>query len=155
MTRRRIPRTAVRHRWLALVAAAIVLEPAPIVFAGGQQIAAEVAPDGKTILVRTYRCGTPASLTVTGTAEGLVQGQRRCIPLKIERSAEPAVFSVARQWPSEGAWVLTFTAAGERAASALVELSAGSSLKIVSQESRYTPAATREVEAALARLAKR
>ena len=142
-------------RRLVPVAAALVLASAAAAFAGGQQIAAEVAPDGKTLLVRTYRCGSPASLAVTGTAEGLVNGQRRTIPLTITRASEPAVFSVVPQWPSEGAWVLTFTAAGERSASALVELAAGPKLKIASQESRYVPAAKGEVDAALTRQARR
>jgi hypothetical protein len=138
-----------------LLAAAAASSHASAAFAGGQQIAAEVAADGKTMLVRTYRCGTPARLAVSGAAEGLVDGQRRRIPLTIARTGDPAVFSVTRQWPSEGAWVLTFTAAGERPASALVELAPGPALKIASQESRYTPAAAREIDAALARRAHR
>jgi len=133
------------------LAVAILLVATGAAFAGGQQIAAEVAPDGKTILVRTYRCGTPSSLVVTGTAEGSLNGLRRHLPLSIARTDEPGVFSVAQQWPQEGTWVLTFTAAGKRPASALIELAPGPKLKIASQESRYTPVAAQEVEAALAR----
>jgi len=154
MTARPVHPSAGRFLRLAPLAA-VLLASAGTAFAGGQQIAAEVAPDGKALLVRTYRCGTPASLAVSGAAEGLVNGQRRRISLSIGRTAEPGVFSVAQQWPSEGVWVLTLTAAGQRSASALVELAAGPKLKIASQESRYSPAAPREVEAALARQAMR
>jgi hypothetical protein len=155
MTDRPVRSSATRLGRLVPLAAAILLASTTAAHAGGQQISAEVAPDGKGLLVRTYRCGTPASLSLTGTAEGLVNGQRRQIPLKMAQVADSAVFSVAQQWPGDGAWVLTFTAAGERSASAIVELAAGPKLKIASQESRYAPAALREVEAVLARMARR
>jgi hypothetical protein len=134
---------------------AATLLAAGTALAGGQQIAAEVATDGKAILVHTYHCGTPAAIKLTGTAVGLVNGERRQIPLAITRTADLAVFSVARQWPSEGAWVLTLTGAGERSVSSLVELASGSQLKIVSQSSRYEPAPEREISAALTRLAQK
>jgi hypothetical protein len=138
----------------ATLAVGVVLVPGTV-FAGGQQIAAEISPDGKSVLVRTYRCGTPASVAVTGSAEGLVNGQRRRLPLTITRTDDPAVFSIARQWPDDGVWVLTLTGSGQRSASALVELAPGPKLKIASQESRYDPAGEREVDAALARQARK
>jgi hypothetical protein len=139
---------------LATLAVGVVLVTGSV-FAGGQQIAAEIGPDGKSVLVRTYRCGTPAGVAVTGSAEGLVNGQRRRVPLTIARTDDPAVFSITRQWPDDGVWVLTLTGSGERSASALVELAPGPKLKIASQESRYTPAELREVDAALARQARK
>jgi hypothetical protein len=147
-----------RNRLVSLCAAALAVGASLVpgtVFAGGQQIAAEISPDGKRVLVHTYRCGTPAAVAVTGSAEGLVNGQRRQMPLTITRTDDPAVFSIARQWPEDGVWVLTLTGSGERSASALVELAPGPKLKIASQESRYTPAELREVDAALARQARK
>ena len=120
------------------------------VSAGGQQISAEASPDGKSVVVRTYRCGSPAGLSVNGTAEGLVGGERKSIPLKIGRAAEPGAFTVTRQWPVEGTWVLVFTAAGERSASALVELLPGEKIRIASQESTYEKPSAQRVAAALA-----
>jgi hypothetical protein len=52
-------------------------------WAGGHQVVAEAAKDGRSLVVRTYNCGTPASLSLEGSAEGLVGGQRRT------RSPEP------------------------------------------------------------------
>jgi hypothetical protein len=53
--------------------------------------------------------GPPDISALTGTAEGLVSGTRRSIPLKRESTSRPGVFAVRKQWPSEGAWVLRIT----------------------------------------------
>jgi hypothetical protein len=124
-------------------------------FAGGQQIAVETAKDGGSLLVRTYHCGTPAEIRLTGSAEGVVNGQPRSVELTLARTNEPGVFAVSRQWPAEGAWVLTFT--NERGAfvNALVELQPGAALKITSQESSRTKLTRPRIDAALKRLASR
>jgi len=50
-------------------------------WAGGQQVGAEAGPDGRSVVVRTHRCGTPASLSPVGTAEGraLQKGASRAV----------------------------------------------------------------------------
>jgi hypothetical protein len=126
--------------------------PVTSVFSGGQQLAVEVAPAGDSLLVRTYRCGTPADIAIVGTAQGLVAGQRRRVELKVTRTAEPGVFAVARQWPREGAWVLTFGVRGGAFVNALVELEPGPALRIASQESTTRPLARDRVASALERL---
>ena len=50
--------------------------------------------------------GPPELSAVSGTAEGLVDGARRSIPLKLEATSTPGVFAVRKQWPSEGTWAL-------------------------------------------------
>jgi hypothetical protein len=122
---------------------------AGVAWAGGQQLKAEVGADGRSIVVRTYRCGTPSTLALAGTAEGIVAGQRRTIELQVPLASAEGVFSVPRQWPSEGAWVLSFTLSGNRGASTLVELAPGATLKIRSQESTYEKPTARRIEAAL------
>ena len=96
-------------KMLAAAAALSVAGLATLAWAGGQQVVAEVGADGQSILVRTYRCGTPASLSLRGSAEGLVGGVRRTIALEVEPGPRPGVFSVARQWPAEGRWALVFS----------------------------------------------
>ncbi|HSD66534.1 MAG TPA: hypothetical protein VLF95_07525 [Vicinamibacteria bacterium] len=118
--------------------------------AGGQQVVAEAGGDGRSVVVRTYRCGTPASLSLVGTAEGVVGGKRRTIPLEIARAAEPGVFEVARQWPAEGRWALVFTVAGGHAVSTLVTLEPGAAVRIAAQKSTYEKPSAAHVEAALA-----
>lgn len=133
------------------VVAALAL--AGTALAGGQQIAVEAAPDGGSLLVRTYRCGTPSEFVVTGVAEGVVGGQRQRIPLALARTSEPGVFSVARQWPSEGRWALTFTAEGKVFVNALVELQPGAALRIASQESTITRITRQRLDRVLERRA--
>lgn len=123
--------------------------------AGGQQVAVEVAPDGGSLLVRTYHCGTPAAISVAGKAEGVVNGQPRSLELKVARTKEASVFAVARQWPADGAWVLTFTTEGGPFVNALVELQPGAALRITSQASTRDKLTPRQVDAALQRLARR
>jgi hypothetical protein len=119
-----------------------VLSVASAALAGGQQLTLEVSRDAKSMLVRTFRCGTPSKISVSVTAEGLVNGERRSLPLEVQATSEPGVFQVARQWPAEGTWVLTATARGEGSVSTLVRLAPGARIEIVSQ--RMTHAAIDE-----------
>ena len=50
--------------------------------------------------------GPPDISALSGTAEGLVGGVRRSIPLELDATSNPGVFAVRKQWPSDGAWVL-------------------------------------------------
>ena len=134
-----------------LVSAVVLLSGlAHSAWAGGQQITAQAGADGRSIVVRTYRCGTPASFTVHGTAEGVVNGQRRTLPVEISSATEPGVFNVARQWPSEGKWVLVLSVDGERRVSALVELEPGPAVRISAQKSSYEEPSPDSIRAALA-----
>lgn len=134
-----------------LVCAVVVLGGlAPSAWAGGQQVTAQAAADGKSVVVRTYRCGTPSSFTVLGTAEGVVDGQRKTIPLTIARASEEGVFTVARQWPAEGKWALVFSVDGAHAVSALVELEPGPTVRIARQKASYEKPTPADVHAFLA-----
>ena len=119
-------------------------------WAGGHQVVAEAARDGRSLVVRTYNCGTPANLSLQGAAEGLVGGQRRTIALEITRAAEPGVFNVARQWPVEGQWALVFTVAGGHPVSTLVTLEPVSGIRIAAQKQGYEKPSAERILAALA-----
>ena len=58
------------------------------------------------IMVRGLACDDPASIRMTGTAEGFVGGGRRSMPLELVETA-PGVFAVPR--PPNGQWVLNLT----------------------------------------------
>jgi hypothetical protein len=60
-------------------------------------------------LVHVYHHGNPARYPVTGTAEGLVNGERRSVPLEFRETSRPGVYAVRRQWPTQGRWVLVAT----------------------------------------------
>lgn len=134
-----------------LVAALALVGIGALAWAGGQQVVAQVSPDGQSLIVRTYRCGTPSSLALDARAEGVVAGARRTLALEIEKGAEPGVFTVAKQWPSEGHWALVLTVNGGHGVSTLVTLEPGSALRIAEQRMSYERPSTEQVEAALAR----
>ena len=57
-------------------------------------------------MVHTYLHETPAPFLVVGTAEGLVNGQRRSMPLTITSTGQGGSMAISKTWPSEGVWVL-------------------------------------------------
>jgi hypothetical protein len=132
------------------VAVLVLAGLAHAAWAGGHQVVAEAARDGRSLVIRTYNCGTPASLSLEGAAEGLVGGQRRTIALEITRDAQPGVFNVARQWPAEGQWALVFTVAGGHAVSTLVTLAPGAGLRIAAQKQAHEKPSAERIVAALA-----
>jgi hypothetical protein len=58
------------------------------------------------VLVHAYHHSTAVPVTLVGTAEGLVNGARRSIPLAFDTTSALGVYAVRRQWPREGVWVL-------------------------------------------------
>ena len=55
---------------------------------------------------RTQGCADPAKSRIEGSAEGLVNGMRRSVALKVTALARPGVYAVEQNWPVEGAWVV-------------------------------------------------
>ena len=153
------------HNWrvrLPLVVAA-VLGVSTIAVAGGLWIAIQNPSTLKdkdpvaaraVVLVRADGCHNPAEALMSGSAEGLVNGVRKSIPLKLERVSQPATYAVAPQWPAEGVWVLNFkgTYLG-RTTGALVEITPHKFEK-VSAKLFPREATAEEVEASLKSLAR-
>lgn len=74
-----------------------------------------LAPDAKdarmkdaVVAFKVDGCYGPGA-RLLGTAEGIVDGKRRTIPLRLKNHGGDT-FSVTRQWPKEGRWVLAMTA---------------------------------------------
>src|SRR5262245_20919800 len=84
----------------------------PLAQAGGST----ARPDGPfkdgTYLVRTANCGMPASMSVTATAEGKVNGQRKSLPLKLTSTKEKGVYQLQRTWPEQGEWLVRLQLGG-------------------------------------------
>ena len=78
--------------------------------AGGFQLRVEVPKEGSdaVLLVRTYRCHQPEKAKVSGTAEGIVKGQRVSVPIQLKTVAK-GVYAVEQQWPDGTSWVLAFS----------------------------------------------
>jgi len=86
---------------------------ASLAHAGGAGVSVELAKDGK-YFVHSYACTGPSSVSLTATAEGMVRGERKSIPLKLERTKEPGVYRIAGTWPSEGTWLVRTKMSGSQ-----------------------------------------
>ena len=115
------------------------------------------SPKKLVVAVRAVVCEDLATVRITGTAEGLVNGKRQSLPLALT-AVDPAnaVYAIAQQWPTEGAWVLHLkgSCSNPKAhASTLVAVSRGTFLRDQSQVLR-DPATQKQVEDAVATLAR-
>ena len=61
---------------------------------------------GAVVTIKAVGCHDPATAKVTATAVGVVNGERRSIPLELKALGEPGTWALAQQWPSEGKWVI-------------------------------------------------
>jgi hypothetical protein len=90
------------------------------------QIASPVAAQtyrmkSSAFVFRALGCEAPAKPEVTATAEGMVLGQRRSVPLKVQEAQTPGVFGIFRQWPDEGVWIVNLAGrCGPKSTSVLV-----------------------------------
>ena len=154
-------------RRVALTACLLAALPATA-FAGPPWISIELPANpweptmrGAFLVVHAYQHGTPMAAPISGTAEGIVNGQRKSIPLNFEKTAHSGVFALKNQWGNAGRWVLVITVTqGDHAdgdiAQAVVEISEQGQVTGVSvptsaqHEGRLPRKATRaEIEAAL------
>lgn len=78
------------------------------------------------LVVEGYACTAHDKTVVTATAEGLVNGKRETIPLRLAALGSPSTYALTRQWPAEGKWVVSIVesnpAIGSRSTSALVRV---------------------------------
>ena len=118
------------------------------------------ASRGALLVVNTFHHGTPTHFAINGTAEGVVNGERRSQKLEFRRTARAGAYALHRQWPSEGTWVLVISTHGTPGdgATALVSLASDGAVAGVEVPSRQQDgwtvprAVTRgEVDALLAR----
>jgi hypothetical protein len=92
---------------------------------------------GAFLVVRTYHHDRSVPFPVEGRAEGLVNGQRRSLPLTFDRTATEGVLALRKSWPAEGAWVLVITGMkGEGSVTALVSIAADGEVRQVRVPSR-------------------
>ena len=104
------------------IALSICLAAATPAKAGPPWLTLEFRPSSfaGVVLVRTYHHGTPQAMPLTGTAEGLVNGQRRSVPLTFVLVEAPNVYSVSNTWGAGGVWVLNIAAEGDHLGAGVV-----------------------------------
>jgi hypothetical protein len=61
---------------------------------------------GAAFVFRAEGCADTAKVQVSGTAEGLLKGERKSIPLQVLPMAKPGIYAVYQAWPAEGWWVV-------------------------------------------------
>ncbi|HEX7091036.1 MAG TPA: hypothetical protein VF192_12920 [Longimicrobiales bacterium] len=87
------------------------------------------------MVIRTYHHADPMAFPVSAVAEGLLEGGRRTVHLRVERAAQPGVWVVRGELPKGGSWVVAATlsepAGGKAAATALVALGPAGDLMAV------------------------
>jgi hypothetical protein len=99
--------------------------------------------------VRVENCADVANAQVTATAEGIVNGARRSVPVRLVAATTSGAFAVSHDWPWEGAWVVHLTGhCGASTASAVVPFGPNGFLR---ESSKFFPraATAAEVEAVL------
>ncbi|SPE42115.1 conserved exported hypothetical protein [Candidatus Sulfopaludibacter sp. SbA3] len=73
---------------------------------GNPEASKEAQKVGAVLTVMATGCHDPATARLTATAIGMVNGERREIPLKVTPLSGPGIFAIAQQWPREGKWVI-------------------------------------------------
>jgi len=116
------------------------------------------ATRGAFLLVHAFHHGQPVGYLLTGTAEGIVNGERRSIKLEFSETTRDGVYALKRMWPTDGVWTLVIKAnqGPDDAATAVIELGAQgevASIRVpVMQRGQWTvpaPVSLGEIDAAL------
>ena len=70
----------------------------------------EAVAKNATVVAHITACHSPGKTTVTATAEGIVNGKRQTLPLRVVNLSEPGAFAVTHEWPREGTWTVKMIA---------------------------------------------
>jgi len=97
------------------VALTLSLAAATPAVAGPPWLTLEFRPAnfGGVVLVRTFHHGESQPMPLTGSAEGLVNGQRRTVALTFDRADQPNAYNIPNTWGTGGVWVLNIAVAGD------------------------------------------
>lgn len=93
---------------IAVCAGAVVALAGGFTFTIGSPVASQdFRAKMSAFVFRTEGCADPAKSQIGGTAEGLVNGARRSVALKLVALSRPGVYAVDQNWPAEGEWVVS------------------------------------------------
>jgi len=123
-----------------------MLAPLAIAWAGGFFLVVQNNNDAG-LTVEAQGCQDYSHARITGQAEGIVNGKRQSMPLELTPGVKPGTYTVRKQWPAEGRWVLVFSGtSGDRHTYTLVDPAAGGPWR---PRMTMRPVAAEEIEAAL------
>jgi hypothetical protein len=140
---------------IAACAAAALVFAEGFTFNLGSPVASQdYQAKGAAFVFRTQGCAEPAKSKISGTAEGLVKGERRSVALKVVAMTKPGVYAVYQNWPAEGEWVVNLKGTcADASAGAIVPIGPKG---FVRESSKFfpRPATSAEIEATLKEVAK-
>ena len=115
---------------------------------------------GALFLVHATLPGSiPEMSSLSGSAEGLVNGARKSIPLRFDTTNRPGTFAVRKQWDVDGAWLVCVSLLTTTAIVTFDKNGSVSSARVPALPGAGTvlprPVAAREIDSVLAELAKR
>lgn len=93
-----------------LVLAVPIFAGALLLEVGNPASNAEALNNHAVLVARITACHSPEKTTVQATAEGVVNGLRKSIPLKVVSLSTAGTFAVAQQWPKQGTWAIKMVA---------------------------------------------
>lgn len=107
---------------------------------------------GAFLVVHTFIHGTPVALPLAGTAEGIVNGERRSITLEFTATSRPGVYTLNERWPREGVWTLVIRAgrAPGMVATGVVEIGADGEIASVRVPTRREGSGTAAADVSMA-----
>lgn len=86
-------------------------------FKGGPWISVETPVNpydasmrGSAFVVHTFHHAVPTDMQLEGRAEGLVDGNRRTVPLTLSKGAQVGSYGVRNEWGTKGTWSVLLTA---------------------------------------------
>ncbi|OGA47084.1 MAG: hypothetical protein A3G25_08120 [Betaproteobacteria bacterium RIFCSPLOWO2_12_FULL_63_13] len=90
----------------------------------GPAVAGNAQPAKTAMLVvRPAGCDEPARAQITATAEGIVNGARRSVPLKLSALPTSGVHAIHREWPNFGVWIVNLVGqCADKTAGAIVSM---------------------------------
>ncbi|HTA67731.1 MAG TPA: hypothetical protein VK776_05615 [Bryobacteraceae bacterium] len=135
---------------IAICAVAALAHPQGFTFSIGSPVASQdVRAKSAAFVFRAEGCADAAKAQIGGTAEGVVKGARRSVPLNVMEMSKPGVYAVYRNWPAEGDWVVNLkgTCANETAGAIIPVGPKG----FIRESSKFfpRPATDAEIEASL------
>src|SRR3954463_15018756 len=107
----------------------------------------------------TFREGNSQLSDVSGTAEGIVNGSRRSVPLRFGATSRANAYALRRQWPTEGTWLLRINLRNTTAIVGLDQAGNVSSVRVPTELTSGIPlprgVTAREIDSTLAASTKR
>ena len=138
----------------ACAAAALVLAEGFSFTIGSPVASQDYQAKGARFVFRTQGCAEPAKSQISGSAEGLVKGERRSVALKLVGMTKPGVYAVYQNWPAEGEWVVNLKGTcADASAGAIVPIGPKGFIR---ESSKFfpRPATNAEIETSLKEIAK-